>query len=170
MDMRSMHVEMDNISREATTFRLLFFQENQFPLDASGNIYTPVLPTGIWGGFDGNVFDENNIRAHYLTTNAKTEEEMIQRCHAFYTTQSFRNNGFVVSVEYRCCSSLHCVRSLFPLKSAPRGVCGRMRSTGCRDRGHGWQRFRNGLLAKQGKPRRCPGNPSPGSTVVANSM
>ena len=104
MDLRSLHSEIDDISREATTFRLLFFQENQFP---SLGGPTPVLPTGIWGGFDGNVFDENNIRAHYLTTNAKTEEEMIQRCHAFYTTQSFRNNGFVVSVEYRCCSSLH---------------------------------------------------------------
>ena len=115
--MRSLHVEMDNISREATTFRLLFFQENQFPSLGGPTpvlpcgVYklgsTPVLPTGIWGGFDGNVFDENNIRAHYLTTNAKTEEEMIQRCHAFYTTQSFRNNGFVVSVEHKCCSSLH---------------------------------------------------------------
>ena len=103
-DLRSLHSEIDDISREATTFRLLFFQENQFP---SLGGPTPVLPTGIWGGFDGNVFDENNIRAHYLTTNAKTEEEMIQRCHAFYTTQSFRNNGFVVSVEHNCCSSLH---------------------------------------------------------------
>ena len=105
--MRSLHVEMDNISREDTTFRLLFFEENQFPLDPSGNIYTPVLPTGIWGGFDGEVFDEANTCAHYLTTNAKTDQAMINSCHVFYEKQSFHNNGYVVSVEQTCCSSLH---------------------------------------------------------------